>query len=83
MLGKVRQHQIVADRRDLIQARLAELALHIVLVDKAIAAVGVETGVRGGPASFAAAFSDCEAVRERLTRIRLRTGVLFAACCSL
>src|SRR5579871_663833 len=49
MLGDVGQYQIGRDRRDLIEPRLAEFALHIVFFGKAEAAMGLYTGIRGFP----------------------------------
>src|SRR6266508_5779636 len=49
MCREVGQHQIVVDRRDLVEPRLAELALDIIFVDKAVAAMGVEAGIGGRP----------------------------------
>src|SRR5258708_7938747 len=48
-LRHVRQHQVVVDRRDFVEACLAELALDVVLGGKAIAAVGIDARVGGFP----------------------------------
>ena len=45
VLADVGEHQVVVDRRDLVQPRLAELALDVVLAGEAVAAVGVQAGV--------------------------------------
>src|SRR5687768_5609403 len=49
VLRDVGEHQVVVDRSDLVEARLAELALDVVLGREAEAAVGVEAHVRGLP----------------------------------
>src|SRR6266540_2556723 len=38
-------HQVVVDGRGLVEARLAELALDVVLLGEAVAAVGVDAGI--------------------------------------
>src|SRR5258706_15417950 len=45
MLGNVRQDEIGRDRRDLIELRLAELALDVIFFGKAKTAMGLDTGV--------------------------------------
>src|SRR4051794_1628876 len=49
VLSDIRQNQVGRDRRHLIQARLAEFALHVVLAREAEAAVKLQAGVRGFP----------------------------------
>src|SRR5687767_15812116 len=49
VLRDVGEHEVVVDRRDLVQARLAELALDVVLGREAEATVGVQTHVRRLP----------------------------------
>src|SRR4051794_1419057 len=52
--GDEARDQVVVDGRDLVQARLAELALDVVFVDEAVAAVGVEADVGRRPARLGA-----------------------------
>ncbi len=49
VLGDVREHEVGGDRRDLIEARLAELALDVVLLREREAAVGLHAHVGGLP----------------------------------
>ena len=49
MLAEVGQHEVVRDGRDRVEARLAELALDVVLRREPVAAVRVEAGVRRLP----------------------------------
>jgi hypothetical protein len=46
------QDHVVVDRRDLIDASLAEFAFHVVFVDEAITAVGIKADVGGLPAGL-------------------------------
>src|SRR5712691_7578257 len=52
VLGEVAQHEVGRDRRDLVQARLAELALDVVLLGEAEAAVGLQAHVARLPRGF-------------------------------
>src|SRR6185503_10210711 len=45
VLADVREHEVVADRRDKQKTRLAELALHVVLACETVPAVRIESGV--------------------------------------
>src|SRR5262249_39765678 len=45
VLSDVGQHQIVSDRRCLVEPRLAEFTLDVVLGGKAVAAMTIETGI--------------------------------------
>src|SRR4051812_48508218 len=45
VLGQVGENQVRRDRRDLIEARLAELALDVVLLGEAEAAMGLDAGI--------------------------------------
>src|SRR5579864_4695954 len=49
VLADVGQHEVVVDRRDAIEPRLAELALDVELDGEAVAAVGIQAGVGGVP----------------------------------
>src|SRR3954470_16665734 len=49
MLRDVRQNQIGRDRRNLVQARLANFPLDVVFVGEAASAVGLHAGVRRFP----------------------------------
>jgi hypothetical protein len=52
MLGDIGKDEVRGDRRDLIQARFAELALHVILGGKAESAVELEARIRRFPRSF-------------------------------
>src|SRR5207247_2436949 len=45
MLRQVGEDQVRGDRRHLVEARLAELPLHVVLLREAEAAMGLDAGV--------------------------------------
>src|SRR5437868_15456903 len=49
MLGDKGQHEVGRDRRDLVQSRLAEFALDVVLLGEAEAAMGLDAGIRRLP----------------------------------
>src|SRR5262249_33465884 len=49
MFGNERQNQVGRNRRDLVEPRLAELALDIIFLGKRKATMGLHTGVRGFP----------------------------------
>ena len=49
VLAEVGEHEVVRDRRDRVEPRLAELALDVVLLREAEAAVRVEARVRRLP----------------------------------
>src|ERR1700678_2648970 len=53
VLAEVREDQVGGDRGDLVEARLAELAFHVVFLGEAEAAVGLQAGVGGGPGGLA------------------------------
>src|SRR5712691_6909366 len=69
VLGEVAQDEIGRDRRDLVQARLAELALDVVLLGEAESAVGLQAHVARLPRGFR---------RELLRHVRFRTTGLVA-----
>src|SRR5690606_34400501 len=52
MLGHVGKNQVGGDRRHLVQAGLAELALDVVFVGEAEAAMGLQAGVGRLPAGL-------------------------------
>src|SRR5581483_294614 len=70
VLADVGEHQVVRDGRHGEQPRLAELALHVILGREAIAAVGVEAGVRRLPRRLGG---------EQLRQVRLGAAALAAA----
>src|SRR5919198_1268991 len=45
VLADVREHEVVVDRRGLVEAALAELSLHVVLLGEPVPAVAVDSGV--------------------------------------
>ena len=50
--GEIGEHEVVVDRRNLIESRFPKLALHIVFIDKAVAAVRVKTDIGCLPTCF-------------------------------
>jgi hypothetical protein len=66
VLSKECQDHVVVDGRDLIDARLAELAFDVVLVDEAVSAVGVPADVGGLPTGLG---------RDELRGIGLRAAL--------
>src|SRR5712691_12911512 len=52
MLSDIGQHKIVMYRRRLVQTRLTEFALDVVLSGKAVATMAIETGIGRLPGGF-------------------------------
>src|ERR1700722_7211782 len=67
MLGHVRQNQVCRNWRNLIQARFAELAFHVVFARKTEAAVELQTGVGRLPRGVGG---------QQLRHVRLRAARL-------
>src|SRR5690348_7448029 len=69
MLADIAQDQVGADRRHLVEPRLAVLALDIVFLGEAEAAMGLEAGLGRGPGGIGA---------EHLAHVGLLAAVLAA-----
>ena len=67
MLAQVRQDEVGGDGRDLVQARLAELALHIVFRRESVPAVGLQARIGRLPRCVG---------RQQLRHVRLSTAGL-------